>query len=308
VARDNSGNILAKQKVSFRISILSGNVIGTAVYSETHTGLTTNAFGLVELEIGKGTPLKSAFSSIDWGSNTYFVKVEMDPAGGSAYQVLSTSQLLSVPYALYAKTAETANDTATREYVDRKLKLLTAVLQGLQDADGNHYALVLIGEQVWMAENLKTTKYNDGTSIPLVSDQSAWANLTTPAYCWYNNDAANKTIYGGLYNGYAVTTGKLCPAGWHVPSTSEFTVLKNYLIANGYNYDGSTSGNKIAKSMAATARWTASNVTGSPGNVLSSNNASGFAGLPGGIRAYSGIFYYTGTQGFWHSSTVSSNK
>jgi hypothetical protein len=105
VARDNSGNVLANQPVSFRISILSGSVSGTVAYSETHTGLSTNAFGLVELEIGKGTPVTGTFSSINWGSNTYFVKVEMDPEGGGTYQTLSTSQLLSVPYALYSEKA-----------------------------------------------------------------------------------------------------------------------------------------------------------------------------------------------------------
>jgi ribosomal protein S6E (S10) len=105
VAHDNSGNVLANQPVCFQISILSGSVAGTAVYSETHTGLITNIFGLVELEIGKGTPVTGTFSSINWGDNSYFVKVEMDPAGGSVYQTLSTSQLLSVPYALYSQNA-----------------------------------------------------------------------------------------------------------------------------------------------------------------------------------------------------------
>ena len=110
VARDNSGNVLANQSVSFRISILSGNVSGTEVYKETHTGKTTNAFGLVEMEIGKGTPVSGTFSAINWSNNSYYVKIEMDPSGGSAYQVLSTSQLLSVPYALHAKTAESYNE------------------------------------------------------------------------------------------------------------------------------------------------------------------------------------------------------
>jgi hypothetical protein len=105
VARDNSGNVLSNQSVSFRISILSGSVSGTEAYIETHTGLTTNAFGLVELEIGKGTPVKGTFSSINWVSNNYFVKIEMDPDGGTTYQTLSTSQLLSVPYALYSQKA-----------------------------------------------------------------------------------------------------------------------------------------------------------------------------------------------------------
>jgi hypothetical protein len=112
VARDNSGNVLANQAVSFRISMLSGSISGSVSYSETHTGLTTNAFGLVELEIGKGTPVTGTFSAINWGSNSYFVKIEMDPAGGTSYQALSTSQLLSVPYALHAKTVEQIPDNS----------------------------------------------------------------------------------------------------------------------------------------------------------------------------------------------------
>ncbi len=117
VAHDNSGNILANQSISFRISILSGSVSGTIAYSEIHTGLSTNVFGLVELEIGKGTPLTGIFSSIEWGNNLYFVKVEMDPNGGTAYQTLSTSQLLSVPYALHSKTVETGDNWGTQVVV-----------------------------------------------------------------------------------------------------------------------------------------------------------------------------------------------
>lgn len=117
VARDNSGNVLDNQKVSFQISVLTGTVSGATAYSETHTGLITNAFGLVELEIGKGTPVTGNFSAINWGGNTYFVKVEMDPAGGSSWQTLSTSQLLSVPYALHAKTVETGDQWGSQTVV-----------------------------------------------------------------------------------------------------------------------------------------------------------------------------------------------
>jgi uncharacterized protein (TIGR02145 family) len=109
-----------------------------------------------------------------------------------------------------------------------------------------------------MAENLKTTKYNDETAIPLVTDNTAWTNLTTPRYCWYNNDESNKNIYGAMYNGFTVQTSKLCPTGWHVPRALEFIDLDVYLIENGYNYDGTTIQNKIAKSMAATTRWASS--------------------------------------------------
>jgi hypothetical protein len=104
VARDASGNVLANTTVSFRISILRGSATGSVVYTELHT-YTTNAFGLVDLEIGKGTNPKGTFSIISWANDTHYVKVEMDPAGGTAYQDMGVSQLLSVPYALHAGTA-----------------------------------------------------------------------------------------------------------------------------------------------------------------------------------------------------------
>lgn len=103
VARDNSGNTLANQNVSFRISILQGSSSGTNVYSESHT-TTTNPYGLANLNIGAGTVISGSFASISWGSNNYFIKVELDVAGGTAYSLMGTTQLLSVPYALYAET------------------------------------------------------------------------------------------------------------------------------------------------------------------------------------------------------------
>jgi len=101
VARDGAGNVLSGKDVTFRISFLQGSISGLNVYSETHSK-TTNAFGLVDLEIGLGTPVSGSFTGINWGADTYFVKVEMDPSGGASYQWMGTSQLLSVPYALYA--------------------------------------------------------------------------------------------------------------------------------------------------------------------------------------------------------------
>jgi len=153
-----------------------------------------------------------------------------------------------------------------------------------------------------MVENLKTTKYNDGTSIPYVTDVN-WSDISTPGYCFYNNDVANKNNYGALYNWYTVNTNKLAPTGWHVPTDAEWTTLENYLIANGYNYDGTTTGNKIAKSLAATTDWNSYSGTGTIGNDLTKNNTSGFAGLPGGCRDYVGSFYDVGDYGYWWSST-----
>lgn len=175
----------------------------------------------------------------------------------------------------------------------------------ITDVDGNVYQTVKIGTQVWMKENLKVTKFNDGTVIPFVSDSAAWTVLTSPGYCWQSNDVANKNIYGGLYNWYAVNTGKLAPTGWHIASDSEWTTLENYLISNGYNYDGTTSGNKYAKSLASNSGWTTDTTIGSVGNTdfPSKRNAVGFTGLPAGNRSYTGTFYYKEGGAFWWTTT-----
>jgi hypothetical protein len=100
------------------------------------------------------------------------------------------------------------------------------------DADSNHYAIVQIGAQVWLAENLKTTKYRDGSDIPNVTDSAAWSILITGAYCNFHNDPAEGETYGHLYNYYAVDDSrKMCPAGWHVPSTGEWNILEKFLDA-----------------------------------------------------------------------------
>ncbi len=105
VARDNGGNILANKNIGIRLSILKGNISGTAVYVETHA-TSSNNLGLINLEIGKGTPITGTMSAINWGNDSYFIKIEMDETGGSNYTLVGTSQLVSVPYALYAKEAE----------------------------------------------------------------------------------------------------------------------------------------------------------------------------------------------------------
>ena len=171
------------------------------------------------------------------------------------------------------------------------------------DIDGNVYHTVKIGNQVWSVENLRTTKYNDGTAIPLVTDGGRWANLTTPGYCWYDNDINHKSKYGALYNWYAVDTKKLAPKGWHVPTDEEWTILEKYLIANGYNWGGKIEGNKIAKSLAAKTDWKTDTDPGTIGNDLTRNNRSGFSALPGGFRYYSGGFNYIGYGGYWWSAT-----
>jgi uncharacterized protein (TIGR02145 family) len=161
------------------------------------------------------------------------------------------------------------------------------------DVDGNVYHTVSIHGQTWMVENLKTTHLNDGTTpIPNVTVPIEWTGKTTLAYCWYNNDASNKTSYGALYNWYAVNNSKLCPSGWHVPSKDEW----NTLISN-LGGDSTLAGGYLKE--AGTTHWVTPN-TGA-------DNSSGFTALPGGSCYHTnGSFYYNGKYGWYWSSTATS--
>ncbi len=155
----------------------------------------------------------------------------------------------------------------------------------VKDIDGNVYKTVTIGTQVWMAEDLKTTKYNDGTPIPYVADDTEWKNLRSDAYCWYNNDESNKTTYGALYNWYTTNTGKLCPVGWHVSTNSDWEKLIDY--GGGWEI----AGGKLKE--AGTTHWDAPNI--------GATNEFGFTALPGGGRgAENGKFSVLGRDlGYW---------
>jgi len=198
------------------------------------------------------------------------------------------------------------HDATTKEYVDA-LKAQLSVLEDMLietgtykifDADSNIYSVVKIGSQLWMDENLKTSKYNDGTSIPNVTDNTEWSVLTTPAYAWsYNNYETNGIIYGALYNWFCVDTGSngdknICPKGWHVPTQAEWNILINYLSGSG------VAGGKLKSTRTDPdphPRWDSPN-TGA-------TNETGFAALPCGYRYYTGVFAYLGSLGFWWSST-----
>ena len=191
----------------------------------------------------------------------------------------------------------------------KKMKLTAALMLGLvltsvnaqtvKDVDGNMYKTVKIGAQTWMAENLKTTKFKDGSLIANVTDNTAWAALTTPAYCWYNNDAIiYKNTYGALYNWYTVNNGKLAPSGWHVPTDAEWSTLTDYVFAP---FGPSQN---VAKALAATTDWTTSSTTETIGCNLTQNNSTGFSALPGGYCSYdNGKFENFGIFGGWWSTT-----
>lgn len=160
------------------------------------------------------------------------------------------------------------------------------------DVDGNVYSVVIIGKQGWMKENLKVTHYSDGSEIPNVTGTSEWAALTSGAWSEYNNSASTGTTYGKLYNGFAVETGKLCPAGWRVPTDDDWTELMDFLggqsIAGGH------------LKQAGTSLWKTPNE--------GATNSSGFTALPAGFRGPTGLFYQNAEVAIWWSSSSEANK
>ena len=190
--------------------------------------------------------------------------------------------------------------------------------QGLsypEDVDGNTYDFAIYGNQYWTLENAEMVTYRDGTPIPEITDLTEWVNLTTGAWCYYDNDPAK----GKLYNWYAAAgihdndpntpNKELAPEGWHVPSEAEWTNLENHLIVSGYNYDGTNTGNLIAKSMASITGWLINfDFVGTPGYLQNSNNLSGFEAFPVGGRSSSGRFLGDGQRAwFWSSTEIDTN-
>ena len=350
ILRNTDGTVKANEAVAIQISIIHGHTDGPPVYLEVHN-TTTSELGMVNLVIGEGET-SDDLSTIDWANGPYFLDVAVNDVR------IGTSPLLSVPYALHAKTAE---DAATKAYVDTLKMILFQTLDpadlfnagadisdllengygvsdlvsagisiselvaagisvsdlfeagvmvgtmeqhgvdsaelanaGLigtvTDFEGNLYKWVRIGDQVWMAKNLRATKYSDGTAIPNVTE---WSNPTTPAYCWYDDDSTTYSDpYGALYNWYAVdtvSTGErnLCPAGWHVPADAEWTTLTNFLGGTG------VAGGKLKET--DTKHWISPN-TGA-------TNETGFTALPGGLCLNIGGGENIGRDGRWWSAT-----
>ena len=401
VVRGAKNELLVNKPVGMRLSLLQGSEKGKAVYEETQF-VNTNENGLVSIAIGAGNKLIGDFISIDWSKGPYFLKTETDLTGGTSYTLIATSQLLSVPFALYAansqpgpkgdkgdqgipgkdgldgKNGVDGKDGATgpigpkgdtgavgpqgisgkdglqgpigltgaagKDGVDGKNGMdgkgevgpqgpkgdtpevkVTVSSQGdtlrfengsyviipgisaanpkskptngygtnISDVDGNSYKTVYIGTQQWIGENLKVSKYNDGTEIPNVTGNTQWGKLTTGSWAYYNNSDSLGKIYGKLYNWYAVsptTNGNknVCPTGWHVPTDAEWTVLTDYLGGS------SVAGGKLKE--VGTSNWHSLNTD--------ATNTTLFSALPGGLRYGSGGYCYgVGDFGYWWSSS-----
>jgi len=295
----NAAGIGYGNQVSFithQIEVATLTTIG--VYSITYTkavsgGIITSDGGENITEMG-----------ICWGTTvnptTNDSKMSYMPTGVAGFSIMINSLQPSTKYYVRAYAINSVGIAYGNELNFTTFPMGQIIFNpdltygSVSDIDGNIYKTIQIGTQLWMAENLKTTKFNDGTLIPDVTDEIEWQNLTTPGYSWYNNDAASyKTTFGALYNWYAVSTDKLCPTGWHVPIDSEFKTLSDYL--------GDNSGNKLTET--GSNHWIGF-------DDLGATNGSGFTGLPGGFRYYYHSnngpevnFAGIGETGSWWSAT-----
>lgn len=274
VLRDDAGQVLQNQDVAVQLTILRGSPEGTMMFSETHN-TTTNEFGLVSLRAGS----INSMEIIDWSANDYFLRVTVDGTVMGTNQLLSVPYALhsltssdsfsgdfhdleNVPdFDGFVSMHTTAAGSMVYFGGENWLPVLPGeegnvlrVVDGrpqwteldyipptVTDIDGNVYGTVTIGGQVWMSENLRTTRYANGDRIPTGLVNNEWENTTEGAYGVYphdnvpgiSSDEEMAEAYGYLYNGYTVLDDRgICPEGWRVPSDEDFTELSDYLIEN----------------------------------------------------------------------------
>ena len=345
--RNSAGALIVNQNVYFKFNVMLNSQTSVPVFTETHY-VPTDDLGQVNLVIGQGTATTGTFSTINWGTGNYYLGIELNT--GSGYVAMGTTQLLSVPYALYANSSGNAQaatpnlasvlavnngannlqiknladptdaqDAVTKSFsevqisqlqsIDAQLQSQISTLQAqitaLQNAIVTPLPNITIGTQIWSSTNLDVTTYRDGTPIPQVTDPTAWAALTTGAWCYYNNNSANGTTYGKLYNWYAVAgihdaaslnnpslRKQFAPQGWHIPSDAEWTILTDFLGGE------SVAGGKMKSTgtiQAGTGLWESPNAA--------ATNESGFTGLPAGYRSSNWPFTNIGNNGIWWSSS-----
>ncbi len=270
-----------------------GNQV-TAVLSSTIPVVSTMAVSATsETDINSGGVVSSDGGSavyargVCWSTSKSPTIGDSFTSDGSGEGSFSSVVSNLTPDAVYYLRAYASNMVGTAYGAERTFstgKLL------VKDVEGNFYHFATIGSQVWMTENLRTTRFRDSTAIPLVDNSTTWSNQIKSGYCWYNDDAdANKNRYGALYNWYAASSGKLCPTGWHVPSDAEWTTLSTFLGGEP------VAGGKLKE--LGVINWKVPNAL--------ATNLSGFTALPGGYRTNAGIYSNIGNYGNWWSTTPS---
>ena len=285
----NSVGTAYGNELTFTTNQVTGAVVTTTEVSSV-TSTTAVAGGNVT-DAGGGTLIARG---VCWGTTTNPTIAGNKTTNGTSTGTFTSNLIELTDGTVYYYRAYATNSSGTT--YGQEFQFITPVT----DFEGNMYKTVKIGTQVWMAENLKATKYNDGTDIPLITDNTEWSNATSAAYCWYNNDEGYfKPLYGALYNFYAASNTSLCPTGWHVPTDAEFGTLELHLgVPQAEIEIWGWRGTDQGKQLKNTAGWNVDE---------NGTNTSGFAALPGGYRFYGeGTFFQQNALGYWWTSTPNS--
>ena len=305
VVRNNANELVTETTVQVAVTVLNAN--NAVQYAETHANVQTNRNGLLSLMIGDGVSTgNTTLAEVEWpGASLRTVITLPDNT-----TITNVTPVNSVPYALYAENvspeallAAVNAMTAEQKAAFKETLNFTCGTNKMVDADGNEYETVQIGAQCWTKTNLRSTKAADGTAIAAGGSDTS----TTVAYRYYpGNSSSNVSAYGYLYNWAAAKL--VCPAGWHLPSDAEWTVLTDYVSSQSeYTCGGDNS--YIAKALASTEGWNTSSATCAVGNNQSTNNATGFSAVPagfyGGGSGYPYLNFSSGAD-FW-SATQSDN-
>jgi uncharacterized protein (TIGR02145 family) len=318
VARNGEGLPLADSTLNGRFSIRSGSIAGPIIWQEEQW-VTTSNLGLFTAQLGLNVPL----TSVNWAVATKYLQIELNT--GQGFVDLGTTQLLSVPYALHSGSVKlrvsSLGDTlfvgdsefviipgiseanyngsgitsGTNMHTCQVSNVHNANLEygTMTDQEGNVYKTIQLGGQEWMAENLKTSTYRNGDAIVTDLSNAEWAGASAGAWTFYNQEAANSCPFGKLYNWYAAVDERmLCPEGWHLPTTEEWSVLIDLL--GGSNQSGGAM-KTVGSIEGGTGFWYAPNV--------GATNSSGFSGLPGGYRTANGNFAEMGYNAYWWTAT-----
>jgi uncharacterized protein (TIGR02145 family) len=286
--------LLSKGHYTYSLTGISSGIytlkIESDKYSYTAKIVSSNAiYGTTEIkhiETTPGTDKQIAASNTGQMKNFKSVKsvIDMQYTTGDILKLTGKSGVYSTVFMI----VPTQTQTVTFNFV------------ACADADNNHYPVVQIGTQIWMAENLKATKYLNGNPIPNITGATQWQNLTTGACSYYNNDSiTNAPLYGALYNWYAVSDARnICPAGWHVPSDAEWNILEKHLDSTVDTTASGWTGTDIGGKLKETCKtlWNSPN-TGA-------TNSSGFSALPCGYRYGSGAYNYIRNRGSWRLTTA----
>lgn len=303
IVRNNENQLIVNQIIKIEITIKNQT---DTLYFEVFTP-TTDAHGRVTIPIGETESL----SGIDWNSHSLYLIARIDTAGGSDFQNFGSGILTDVPYAFHAGTADSltrplaetdplfsaspasalvATDTIGLINKIQTLENIMVVndIYTLTDIDGNIYNTTKIGNQIWMAENLKTMRYNNGILLYHCTNDAEWGTLTSSGYCWYANDPDYHNSFGILYNWFVIAEGNVCPTGWHVPNDNDWITLTNYL--------GGEANAGIKLKSTSSAYWSTT-------PVIIPADLTNFMARGGGVRNINGTYSALRTNGYWWTST-----